>query len=225
MTDLERLSRADFKEALALLPKIEESGQNVPGSSLGLISFLHHSDYLIRSRVFIALGRMKDKEMVEPLIDYINGAEEEWQLRALECLYLLKDTQVAPQIAPFLLWHHRPLLARGTYWLLGFLGGEEALELMIQFAISPEGRLVKSDIIYEGLSMALQSLGQGESYWRKMLNENPAAARYFHYSRLPEVEHPRFHVYPYPDYLLDQALSHGIKAKVFKRLYYRQQVS
>jgi hypothetical protein len=223
MATAEQLIGAELKEALALLHKIEESGRDVSGSSLELIPFLHHEDYLIRSRIFIALGRMKDPQMVQPLINYIHEAGEEWQLRALECLYFLDDPQVVSQVAPFLLWHHRPLLVRGAYWLLGSLGGEKALDLMVQFAISPQGRLVKSDLIYEGLSMAVQSLEQGEKYWQKILRENLQGARFFQYSRLPEVEHPRFYIYPYPDYLLDQAKNHGIKAKIFKKLYYRQQ--
>lgn len=221
---LDQLPLAGSSEAVALLKKIENIGKDIPGTADKLIPFLDHSDYLVRSRIFIALGRIKDISVIEHLMDYL-GTEpgEEWQLRVLECFYLFNDTKVVPRVSLLLEKYQEPLLTRGVTLLLGYLGGEEALELLLEFAVSPQGRIVKSDIIYEGVALALKSLDHGNEYWADLISQDTSIARFFQYSRLPEVDQPRFFVYPYPDYLLDQAKAQGIKAKEFKKLYYREQ--
>lgn len=223
-SDLDYLQRAETAEALSLLRKIEQSGKNFPGTAKRLICFLDHPDYLVRSRVFIALGRIRDIEVSGQLLDYLESEpEEEWQLRVLECFYLFNDRKVVSRLARLLDKYHEPIVTRGLVWLLGYLGGEEAFNLLLEFAVSSKGRIVKSDIIYEGIALALQSLADNDHYWKRMLKENLLIDRYFQYSSLPKVERPRFSIYPYPDYLLDQAKLQGIKAKEFKKLYYREQ--
>ncbi|MEL7564785.1 MAG: HEAT repeat domain-containing protein [Dehalobacterium sp.] len=221
---LDQLPLAGRAEAVSLLKKIEDLGRDIPGTAKRLIPLLHHPDYLVRSRIFIALGRIKDSEVSEQLLDYLDSEPgEEWQLRVLECFYLFNDQKVVSRLSHLLKKHHEPIITRGVAWLLGYLGGEEAFKILLEFAVSPKGRLVKSDIIYEGLALALQSLDHADDYWKETLSKNTSIARFFLYSRLPEVDRPRFSVYPYPDYLLDQAKGKGIKAKEFKKLYYREQ--
>ncbi|HHT62354.1 MAG TPA: HEAT repeat domain-containing protein [Clostridia bacterium] len=220
-TLFEKLSVAEPGEGVVLLRRIESIGKNIPKTAEKLIPFLHHPDYLVRSRVFIALGRIKDTGISNLLLDYLASEPgEEWQLRVLECLYLLNDNKVIPRISFLLDQHASPLLTRGAAWLIGYLGGEEALHILLKFAVSPRGRIVKSEIILEAIALALKSLDAGDEYWAKTVRKDPAVNRYFSYCRLPEVEQPRFGVYPYPDYLLDQAKAQGIKTKEFKRLYY-----
>lgn len=222
--DLDYLQKAGTAEALSLLRKIEQSGKAFPVTAKRLVCFLDHPDYLVRSRVFIALGRIKDIEVSGQLLDYLEREPgEEWQLRVLECFYLFNDRQIVLRLAYWLEKYDEPIVTRGLVWLLGYLGGEEALNVLLEFAISPKGRIVKSEIIYEGIAIALQSLDDADCYWQRMLRENPLIHRYFKYSNLPMVERPRFSIYPYPDYLLDQAKLQGIKAKEFKKLYYREQ--
>lgn len=221
---INKLNSARPDEGIALLKKIENLGKDMVGTAGKLLPFLEHPNYLVRSRVFIALGRLKDRQISSPLLDYLEeNPEEEWQIRVLECLYLLKDSSVVPRLSVLLTKHHQPIVVRGVTWLIGYLGGKEAAEILLKFAASPQGRMVKSDILYEGISLAVQSLGNADDFCREFLRENPAIARFFLYSQLPEVEQPRFSVFPYPDYLLDQAKVQGIKAKEFKRLYYREQ--
>jgi len=221
---LDKLPLAGTAETISLLKKIETSGKDISGTAKCLIPFLNHPDYLVRSRVFIALGRIKDNEVSGQLLDYLESEPgEEWQLRALECFYIFNDKKVVTRLSHLLERHHEPIITRGVTWLLGYLGGKEALEILLEFAVSPKGRIVKSDIIYEGVALALQSLEHPDHYWKEILSKNASIARFFLYSCLPEVDRPRFSVYPYPDYLLDQAKARGIKAKEFKKLYYREQ--
>ncbi|MGI6685698.1 MAG: HEAT repeat domain-containing protein [Bacillota bacterium] len=223
-TYINRLSGAGSSEAVALLRKIEDIGKDIPHTAEKLIPFLHHSDYLVRSRVFIALGRIKDADVSDRLLDYLNTQPgEEWQLRVLECLYLFHDQKVVPRVAALLHQHANPLLVRGAVWLLGYLGGKEALDILVKFAVSPKGRIVKSEVVFEAIALALKSLNNsGADYWKDFVRKDPAINRFFLYTTLPEVDPPRFSVYPYPDYLLDQGKAQGIKAKEFKKLYYRE---
>lgn len=222
--DLDHLQAAGKAEALSILRNIEQLGKKIPGTANRLICFLEHPDYLIRSRVFIALGRIGDTEVKEQLLDYLESEPgEEWQLRVLECFYLFNDREVVSRLAHLLDKYQEPIVTRGLVWLLGYLGGEEALHLLLKFAVRPQGRIVKSDIIYEGIVLALRSLDNADYYWEEMLKKKPLFDRYFQYSSLPEVGQPRYSIYPYPDYLLDQGKLQGIKTKDFKKLYYREQ--
>jgi len=222
-TYITKLPVASPAEAIALLRKIEEVGKDIPGTGEKLIPLLHHRDYLVLSRVFIALNRIKDPQVSGPLLDYLDTRPgEEWELRVLECLYYLNDQRVIPRVSSLLDWHDAPLLIRGAVWLLGYLGGEEALEILLEFAVHPKSRIVKSEVILEAIALAIKSLPAGPEYGEEIIRRDPVLTRYFRYSRLPEVDPPRFFVYPYPDYLLDQAKARGIKAKEFKKLYYRE---
>lgn len=217
----EKLSSANPMETIGLLKKIEKAGKDVPGTAGKLIPLLDHPDYLVRSRVFIALGRIKDSGVGELLLDYLaTEAGEEWQLRVLDVLYQLNDRGAVSRLSLLLEQHQMPLLTRGATWLLGFLGGEEALHALLGFAVRPQGRIVKSEMIYEGIALALKSLGYGEEYWTDLTGQNTPVGRFFRYSKLPEIDAPRFSVYPYPDYLLDQAIARGIRPKEFKKLYH-----
>ena len=168
-TLFEKLSVAEPGEGVVLLRRIESIGKNIPKTAEKLIPFLHHPDYLVRSRVFIALGRIKDTGISNLLLDYLASEPgEEWQLRVLECLYLLNDNKVIPRISFLLDQHASPLLTRGAAWLIGYLGGEEALHILLKFAVSPRGRIVKSEIILEAIALALKSWMQGMSIGLKL---------------------------------------------------------
>jgi HEAT repeat protein len=108
---MEKLSEANPAEAVALLQKIESIGKDIPHTAEKLIPFLSHQDYLVRSRVFIALSRINDAAVSDLLLDYLEtGPGEEWQLRVLECLYHFYDRRVVSKVSSLLNQHTSPLL-------------------------------------------------------------------------------------------------------------------
>lgn len=220
---ISKLSGTGFSQSLIIWRKIEELGQNLPQTSHKLLAYLEHPDYLMRSRLFIALGRIRDKTISQKLLDYIKiQNEEEWQLRALECLYHLSPQGIIPCLRPLIYQPVFPLAARGAVWLIGYLGGEAALATLLEFAASPKNSLIKSEITMEAIALAVKSLeGQvNEQIWQEMIRKNPQAKNFFLYTTFPEVVPPRFFIYPYPDYLLERAKIQGIRARDFKKLYY-----
>lgn len=218
---LTRLGQASPEETVFLIRKIEKLGKGMTGIGKHLFPLIYHEDYLVRSRAFIALGRVADISLSSALIAYIDeDPGEEWQLRALEVLYLLHDVSIVPQLAKFLERRENPLLVRGTVWLLGSLGGEAGLREIIDFATGPFGRLVKSEIILEAAAIAVSEINDGMAFFNQLLQENPAAARYFRYCKLPDLENRHYYVYPYPDYLLEHASWQEIDRKVFKKLFF-----
>jgi len=216
-----QLPQAERPLAILLLQKIEQEGRGKSGVAAQVMALIRHPDYQVRSRVFICLGRLQDRFISLPLVDFVgSNPGEEWQLRALECLYLLHDQRVVPGLSLFLRQTDNPLLVRGIIWLLGSLGGKEPLDVIARWAASPEGRIVKSEVILEALALAIASLEEGMAYWEEVKKENPVLDRFFRYSILPEIDPPHFFVYPYPDYLLDQAKARGMGGKEFKKLFY-----
>ncbi|MGI6713177.1 MAG: HEAT repeat domain-containing protein [Bacillota bacterium] len=219
---LNLLPKADPNKAVFLLRKLEGKGKNKRGISQQIFPLLYHDHYLVRSRAFITMGRLEDKSVSYRLVAYIGeDVGEEWQIRALECLFYLKDQEVVPKLADFLSNIQCPLLVRGVVWLMGYLGGKEALDKIVSFAISPLGRIVKNEVILEAVSLAIHSFNDGSAYFQELKRKNPIAERYFRYCVFDDsAAQPRFSVLPYPDYFLDQALSRGIYPRVFKKLSY-----
>lgn len=219
---LNLLPKADPDEAVFLLRKLEGKGKNKRGISQQIFPLLYHDHYLVRSRAFITMGRLDDKSVSHRLVAYIGeDAGEEWQIRALDCLFYLKDREVVPKLADFLSNIQYPLLVRGVVWLMGYLGGKEALDRIVSFVLSPLGRIVKNEVVLEAVSLAIHSFDDGSAYFQKIKRKNPIVERFFRYCVFDDpVAQPRFSVLPYPDYFLDQALSRGINPRVFKKLSY-----
>ncbi|MGI6065848.1 MAG: HEAT repeat domain-containing protein [Bacillota bacterium] len=216
---LDMLSGAAPEQLLEILPKVEKAGRGFAGVAQRIFPLLEHDDYKVRSRAFITLGRLKDSSIIPELLAYLKQEkDEEWRLRVLECLYHFRNQKVIPDLLPLLEDYRYPMLIRGTIWLIGSLGGKEAVRIIGEFGAKPHGRIVKTEVILEALSLAIASIPDGTSFFAKIQKERADIARAFRYVTLPDPEKPRFDVYPYPDYLLDRAKIQGIDAKEFKRL-------
>jgi len=216
---VETLPAAEDELAIIILRKLEKLGRNETGIAVKVFPLIYHQDYLVRSRTFITLGRLGDNSICPGLVAYIREEPgEEWQLRALECLLMLKDAGVVPELAVFLKYTHNPLLIRGVLWLIGYLGGSAAVDCIGRFVSGPQGRMVKSEVILEAMSLAVNSYLDGIRDFSRLRKGEAGIDRFFRYSTLPDPKKVHFHVYPYPDYLLDQAALRGIEPKAFKRL-------
>lgn len=213
------LPEATPQLAVILLAKLEIEGKDKNGVAEKLIPLLSHPDYMVRSKAFISVSRLGDGRIAEKIVDYIASEPgEEWQLRGLECLNILNNRDIVPKLTQFLHHHRNPLLIRGTVWLIGYLGGHQAIQTLAQFAASAASRLVKSEVILEALALAVASVGDGEIYLYHVMKQNPAIARCLRYSKLPDLAELNYGVYPYPDYLALQAEAQGIPYKEFKKL-------
>jgi len=113
----------------------------------------------------------------------------------------------------------KPILVRGCVWLIGALGGQEAVGVIASFLSRPAGRLVKDEVSLEALQMAVSSWPEGHAYLQSLQAANPAVDRAMRYVLLP-MEKPRFRVLPYPDYFLDQAKESGLSPRSFRELLF-----
>lgn len=216
---LDFLKGASQELSLLLLGKIERDGRGMGNIAPRILPLIYSSDYRLRAKAFIAIARIGDSSVGGELMGFMAGRPgEEWQLRALDCFYHFRDRTWIRPLSGFLNRGDNPLLVRGTLWLTGSLGGVEAIGIIAHFAASPQGRLVKDEIMLEALRMAVDSCPEGREILDDLWLNSPQIGRALRYAVLPCDEEPRFNIYPYPDYLLDQARAHGLSADEFRRL-------
>ena len=186
---LQALPLAAPEQALMLLGKIERLGRGKTGVSLQLLPLIRSADYRLRARAFISLGRLGDLAAGDDLLQFIREEPEEvWQIWALECLHHLPDPRWIEALAGFLRLRQKPLLVRGSLWLIGALGGQEAVAVIAAFLAEPAGRLVKDELALEALQMAKRSWPGGEAYLQLLSAESPALQRALRYLVFPEDE-------------------------------------
>lgn len=216
---LQALPAAASDLAIIILSKIERLGRGKTGVGRSLLPMLTADDYLLRSRTFISLGRLGDISVGEELLRFINREPEEvWQIWALECLHHLPDSRWIKPLAEFLRQKEKPLLVRGSLWLIGALGGPDAVDVIASFLADPAGRLVKDELALEALQMAVSSWPGGEDFLRNRQAASPQLARVLRYMIFPADDKTHFRVLPYPDYFLDQAKDQGLTPEAFKKL-------
>ncbi|WP_227762375.1 HEAT repeat domain-containing protein [Zhaonella formicivorans] len=216
----EVLTRIQLKQSAAEYIQLLDALTAFPGEEAARAAgaFLRHPDYLVRSKAFAVLNRIPHLALLPDLITVLREEkDEEFRLRALEVVQKLGEREAISELIPFL--HDRdPLVVRGTIVALGGIGGEEAAESILHFAASPQGRIVRREVVQEALAFCLQKVPEPERFLERLGERDKGIKRYLR-GLQPEVPaQPRFTVYPAADYFSVQAKAREIDYKLYKRL-------
>lgn len=190
--------------------------------------YLYHEDYVLRSKAFAFLPWRPLRPLTPVLLGFLNGTEKrEWELRALAGLAAGGDPALASPLTPLLGQQSRPLLMRGTLWVLAVVGGETARNAIAGFLCSPCRRYLKDSFLADTLGRLLAKPAEQDG-WASLLRENDALAAVFSaYQPLladrKKEQNDFTNVYPCRDYLLIMARKQGVPDRYFRRaMYYRK---
>lgn len=182
-----------------------------------VLDYLDHEDYLIKSRAFVVLEKLAHPLALPPMFRILREEpEEEFRLRALAVIQAVGHPQAIPELEKVLQdWN--PYLIRGALVALGSIGGEEAARVILEFASSPRGRIVRRELVQEALAFCLLKVSEKEKFLARLAEANGGIRRYLRGLNLeaPPISH--FSVYPSNDYLRLKCEARGVDYKTYKR--------
>ncbi|MCL1976104.1 MAG: hypothetical protein FWG61_08100 [Firmicutes bacterium] len=211
------------EQQLALLPLIEKYAAREPEAYTALLPLANSADFSLRLRVLLALGRLKQGKAFLPLVEILKREKQNhWRLALLDTLNMLPyDNKLKPLL---------PLLARdqagdgdayflsGLVWLLGQQGPEAILPLSeLLLAETARARRLKDDLLAEAIFLAA---GGNLDLVEQIAKQNPPLLRFCNNRIWPKTTRASFGIYPSPDYLMQQALQHGLSKQQYKKLHY-----
>lgn len=186
-------------------------------AALALLPYLNHADYLVKSKAFAMLAAVAHPAALPRLFAVLRAEQdEEFRLRALEVIQKIAEPESVAELALFLA-DHDPLLIRGVIVALGNIGGAEAAGIILEFAASPRGRIIRRETVQEALAYALTKVKDPQQFLLRM-GQDKGIRRYLHGLDLALPAVPRYTVYPSADYFSLQAKERGIEYKLYKKL-------
>ncbi len=195
-----------------------------------LMEYTRHPDYLVCSTAFAALRRIARgvqvaggepppwwDRVVAAMMEFLSSEKEpEFRLRSLDVLAASGDQALVDMLAPFLA-DRDPLVVKGVVWAIGHIGGERAVEVLVERGSTPAGRLVRREIWGEALGLALARVPDPLGALEQM-SRSSRKYRHFLEGLCLEVDYPRYSVYPAPDYFRLQCAERGLDYRKFKYL-------
>ncbi len=213
---------SEIRQGIAFMNELLHEGGDDTAVARLLLPYLQKPEYLLRSKAFAFLHWRPLPTLRDELLSVLeNGEEREWELRALAALEDLGDQAAAARLHPFLFQSERPLLIRGSFWVLATLGGDEAQEAIAAFLLHPRRCYLKDGFIAAALARLL--LPEAErTRWENRLASSEDLVRAYD-ALVPLMKQKSFvGVYPFGDYLLLMARQQGIGDRLFQRtMYYR----
>ncbi len=217
---------------LQLLPQIERYAAREEGAFVPLLKLSENTEFSIRLRSLLAIGRMQQAAAFLPLIKLLQKEKAtHWRLLILDMLLLIaaKNNPADKSAKADTVALLYPLLTtpqtedidgyflRGLIFALGQQGEAGLSALIEQIIKQPQRRfLFKDELIAEAIFQAAAGdmvqikryAAQDRHFYRFCLNR-----------RWPEDLNCHFGIYPYPDYMLQKALEQGLTKKEFRDLY------
>lgn len=185
---------------------------------LFLAPYLKHEDYLIRSKAFFLAALFPHPALLPVIAQTAHeDQDEEFRLRAIEVLQKLGTREALAELAK-LLTDPDPLIVRGSVVAMGGISSPEAVHIILEYASSLQGRLVRPEVVQEAASLALGDLVDGEKLLKELAAENSNIRRYLRNLNLKKPEIPHFTVYPSADYFSLQAKKRGVDYRTYRYL-------
>lgn len=209
----EEVLRSGSQEAcLALVPRLEQGDDPAVIPLLGAL--LHRADFPLKYRIFIAFSRLKQPAACPLLCGYMAAEKQtHWRLAALEGAAASTHPRAIALLTPFL-EDEDALFLRGIVWALGSLG-PGAFSPLADFTAGEGRDRVRGEVLAEALFLAA---GKDSSHLKAAFPQRPALRRFWQNRLLPQEPLPKYHIYPYPDYLWEKAQEAGVSKKEFQRL-------
>ena len=209
------------EETLELLTAAKDCSG--PEAARAVFNYTGDADYLIKSRAWVSLRRMESASLVPELMAFLAMEQDlEFRLRCVDVLGAVREQIVAGQVGAFLA-DPDPLVVRAVVWALGEIGGEQAASLLLEFAASPAGRIIRREVVAEAIARALAGLPEDQKLeWLRQKEAGSLRARQYLQGLSLEVGPlPRFSPYPAPDYFRLQCKIREISFQTFKNIMER----
>lgn len=180
-----------------------------------LLPFAFGEDFFLRHKAYYLLKELKEQAAVPFLLERARtpGLPEGEMLRILDAL------SAFPQGVRELQWllrHKNPYLVRGEVMALALAGGREALEILLGFAASPWGRMVRRELMAEALGYLLAKEPGLVERLEKLVETAPLIRGYLRDMELHPPAYGRLSVFPANDYWAIQARGQGLDYGEFK---------
>lgn len=190
---------------------------SAPSDSVFLHQCLFDEDYLLRSKAFYVAERYVDDVVLQGIYDTLKREDREWQLRALSVLCRHPQVSSLPYLRECLFQREKPLLIRGALLTLSEIGGEDALQMLAEFLLSPFSGYLKDEFLAECFAAAKDKTEHGEEIWMHLEEQQPKLATLSSRLQIKVRDNELLMVYPYPDYLSRMAEKQGVSSKEWKK--------
>ncbi|MDD2568152.1 MAG: hypothetical protein PHQ49_00680 [Clostridia bacterium] len=185
-----------------------------------ILPLLQETDWALKAKALITLGRLANLETAAKLIDFIQTEKEpHWQLMALDSWYQmpLDCEKKAEVLQELLLWAKSPILIRGIISLSAYIGGKKVFLMLADFIDKPSHRLVKDEIL--AFAWFKTAFGLDAAIVEKLVLERLDLRVWLKHQSYDEKA--VYGIYPNPDYLWQCARAAGLSRDEFKNLYWR----
>jgi HEAT repeat protein len=202
-------------EIITLLDNLKEKEEE--DTALIIAGYFNHKDYLVRSKAFAMASLLPHPAFLPFMSTVLQEDDEEFRLRAIEVLQEIGSAEALQELTQ-LLKDKNPLIVRGAVVALGGISSPESVQTILEFASSPQGRLVRPELVQEAVSFALQDIKGQEDLLIRLQAENANIRRYLRGLDLKRPEIAHFTVYPSADYFSLQAKERGVEYRAYKYL-------
>ncbi len=209
------------EEDMQWIERLDEAAESMDRQRLSaqLWTAWKEGPYVARHKALELLGLTGDSQDARRLTDLVLDAScpEEFRLRALSALGKLRCEAVVCRLEP-LFGDPNPFLPKGLVTVLGQIGGEGSLDLLLRFGPSPRGRQVKREIYQEAIALAVASWPLGLAMLAQRRSEERPVRLFLRGMDLEVPEIPRYSAFPANDYMAEHVKSRGLFYKRFKYL-------
>ena len=194
--------------------------QNNPQEKIfALLEYCQGEDFILRHKAYYLLRELKEQSAVPFLLEMAKKKDlrEEDALRILDVFSMIPGAAVK---AKSFLHHKNPYLVRGELIALGkngvLSGGSEEMRVILHFAASGRGRLLRRELVGEVLGYMLERSEDLKNELDSLLLENPLVRGYLRDMPLKGPKYGRLSLYPANDYWALKARSEGLDYGLFK---------
>lgn len=180
------------------------------------------SDYIKKHRCYFLLKELGSQHGVPYILKMLESKEvlEEDALRLIDITTNLRiDT---PILLRKLLVSKNPYLIRGELVALAKNGSVRSLEVILGFAASKKGRIIRRDLFSEVLGFMISNNPQLEGYIEDKKWNNKEIRGYLRDMELIGPKYNRLSVYPSNDYWAQKVRNQGLDYIEFKSIVEHQ---
>lgn len=183
-----------------------------------LFEYIENSEFLLKHRCFFLLKELGSKFVI-PYIEKMLGKNNILEEDILRILDITTELEVdTPLMFKKLLYSKNPYLVRGEVIALARNGSEKSIDLLLTFASSSKGRIIKRELFSEVFGyMINKNIGFEEYIYNRIL-ENQAIRGYLRDMDLVGPKYNRLSVYPSNDYWALKTRAQGLDYGYFKNI-------
>ena len=178
----------------------------------------YSEDFIIKHMSLYLIKLLKKQRSVPLIINRLKKAGqiiEEDKLRLIDILASLKPNSAVT--LKNLLLDKNPYVIRGYLTALALSGGKFSLEIIVSFASSGRGRIIKRELVGELVGYILNRDRVLENWFSARLYEDSDIRGYFRDMEIKFPEYGRLNIYPANDYWALKMKRLGLDYSLFKR--------